>query len=52
MVASSPLEAAAMDEKDKWIEGKGWRRRLEAYRERFAASPSTLINCDRRLIPL
>jgi hypothetical protein len=48
MAASSPLEASVMDEKGEWIEGKDWRRRLEAYREKFAASPSTLINSDRR----
>jgi hypothetical protein len=32
------LEAGVMDETGQWIEGKDWRRGLEAYRERFAAS--------------
>jgi hypothetical protein len=42
MEASSPPEAGVMDEKGEWIEGKAWRRGLEAYRERLAASPSEL----------
>jgi hypothetical protein len=29
------LEAGVMDERGNWIEGKDWRRGLEAYRERF-----------------
>jgi len=32
------LEAGVMDEKGEWIEGKDWRRGLEAYRERLLAS--------------
>jgi hypothetical protein len=46
--AAAMLEAGVMNEKGEWIEGKDWRRGLEAYRERLAASPSTLINSDRR----
>jgi hypothetical protein len=40
--AAAMLEAGVMDEKGEWIEGKDWRRGLEAYRERLAASPSEL----------
>jgi hypothetical protein len=32
------LEAGVMDENGEWIEGKDWRRGLEAYRERLLAS--------------
>jgi hypothetical protein len=32
------LEAGVMDEKGEWIDGKDWRRGLEAYRERLTAS--------------
>jgi len=46
--AAAMLEAGVMDEKGEWIEAKDWRRGLEAYRERLAASPNALINNDRR----
>jgi hypothetical protein len=36
--AAAMLEAGVMDEKGEWIEGKDWRRGLEAYRERLAPS--------------
>jgi hypothetical protein len=36
--AAAMLEAGVMDEKGEWIEGKDWRRGLEAYRERLLAS--------------
>jgi hypothetical protein len=36
--AAAMLEAGVMDEEGEWIEGKDWRRGLEAYRERLAAS--------------
>jgi hypothetical protein len=38
--AAAMLEAGVMDEKGEWIEGKDWRRGLEAYRERLLASPT------------
>ena len=34
--AAAMLEAGVMDEHGDWIEGKDWRRGLEAYRERVA----------------
>jgi hypothetical protein len=46
--AAAMLEAGVMDEKGEWIEGKDWRRGLEEYRERLAASPNALINGGRR----
>jgi hypothetical protein len=36
--AAAMLEVGVMEEKGEWIEGKDWRRGLEAYRERFLAS--------------
>jgi hypothetical protein len=33
--AAAMLEAGVMDERGNWIEGKDWRRGLEAYHERF-----------------
>ena len=36
--AAAMLEAGVMDEKGDWIDGQDWRRGLEAYRERLAAS--------------
>jgi hypothetical protein len=36
--AAAMLETGVMDEKGEWIEGKDWRRGLEAYRERLLAS--------------
>jgi hypothetical protein len=36
--AAAMLEAGVMDENGSWIDEKDWRRGLEAYRERFAAS--------------
>ena len=36
--AAAMLEAGVMDENGEWIEGKDWRRGLEAYRERLLAS--------------
>jgi hypothetical protein len=36
--AAAMLEAGVMDENGEWIEGKDWRRGLEAYRERLSAS--------------
>jgi hypothetical protein len=43
--AAAMLEAGVMDEKGDWIEGKDWRRGLEAYRERLAlsAKPTAVI---------
>ena len=35
--AAAMLEAGVMDENGEWIEGKDWRRGLEAYRERLLA---------------
>jgi allantoicase len=35
--AAAILEAGVMDEQGEWIDGKDWRRRLEAYRERLTA---------------
>jgi hypothetical protein len=34
--AAAMLEAGVMDEKGEWIDGKDWRRGLEACRERLA----------------
>jgi hypothetical protein len=39
--AAAMLEAGVMDETGEWIEGKDWRRGLEAYRERFLASSAS-----------
>jgi hypothetical protein len=39
--AAAMLEAGVMDEKGEWIEGKDWRRGLEAYRERFLRSSAS-----------
>jgi hypothetical protein len=39
--AAAMLEAGVMDEKGEWIEGKDWRRGLEAYRERLSASSAS-----------
>jgi hypothetical protein len=39
--AAAMLEAGVMDETGEWIEGKDWRRGLEAYRERLLASPAS-----------
>ena len=39
--AAAMLEAGVMDEMGEWIEGKDLRRGLEAYRERFLASPTS-----------
>jgi hypothetical protein len=36
--AAAMLEAGVMDENGDWIEGKDWRRGLQAYRERLSAS--------------
>jgi hypothetical protein len=36
--AAAMLEAGVMDETGEWIEGKDWRRGLEAYRERIWGS--------------
>jgi hypothetical protein len=36
--AAAMLEAGVMDERGNWIEGKDWRRGLEAYRERFTGA--------------
>jgi hypothetical protein len=40
--AAAMLEAGVMNEQGDWIDGKDWRRGLEAYRERLRAlsSPS------------
>ena len=35
--AAAMLEVGVMNEKGEWIEGKDWRRGLEAYRERLTA---------------
>jgi hypothetical protein len=35
--AAAMLEAGVMDEQGDWIDGKDWRRGLEAYRERLTA---------------
>ena len=43
--AAAMLEAGVMDENGNWICGKDWRRGLEAYRERFAAS---VLSSDRQ----
>jgi hypothetical protein len=39
--AAAMLEAGVMDERGEWIEGKDWRRGLEAYRERLLASSAS-----------
>jgi hypothetical protein len=39
--AAAMLEAGVMDENGEWIEGKDWRRGLDAYRERFLASSTS-----------
>ena len=39
--AAAMVEAGVMDEKGEWIEGKDWRRGLEAYRERLLASSAS-----------
>jgi hypothetical protein len=35
--AAAMLEAGVMNEQGDWIDGKDWRRGLEAYRERVTA---------------
>ena len=39
--AAAMLEAGVMDERGEWIEGKDWRRGLDAYRERLLASSAS-----------
>jgi hypothetical protein len=48
--AAAMLEVGVMNEKGEWIEGKDWRRGLEAYRERLmasSASETVLVDNDR-----